>query len=229
MKNIAIIPARSGSKGLPHKNIKFLVDKPLIAYTIEAALQSELFDEVMVSTDSEAYAEIAREYGASVPFIRSTELSSDQASSWDVVKEVINWYQNIGEYYESLCLLQPTSPLRNEKHIKEAYHLYKEKKASTVISVCEVDHSPLWTNILPENLSLTNFVSPDIYGKSRQSLEKYYRLNGAIYIMNTNYLTANGDLYGQASFAYPMTKEASIDIDDMFDFEIAKLYLNKKI
>ncbi len=227
MKNIAIIPARSGSKGLVHKNIKLLGDKPLIAYTIEAALQSQEFDEVLVSTDSEEYAQIAREYGASVPFLRSNDLASDQASSWDVVKEVINWYQAHGQNYETVCLLQPTSPLRTAYHIQEAYHLFEEKKASSVISVCEVDHSPLWSNVLPANFSLANFIEPSVYQKNRQKLETYYRLNGALYIVDVTYLMANGNLYGDGSFAYPMSKEASVDIDDAFDFEIAELYLKK--
>lgn len=126
-RNLAIIPARSGSKGLPDKNIRLLNGRPLIAYTIDAALQSEQFDEVMVSTDSKEYREIARQYGANVPFLRSKENSSDRAESWDMVREVIDCYSGLGQMFESFCLLQPTSPLRTVSNIIEAYELFRKK------------------------------------------------------------------------------------------------------
>ena len=137
MSNIAIIPARSGSKGLKDKNIKELCGKPLFAYSIEAALKSSCFDEVMVSTDSEKYAEIARRYGASVPFLRSVSTSSDIASSWDMVDEVLAGYRDLGREFETFCLLQPTSPLRTAKDIIAAYKLYNDKASFSVVSVCE--------------------------------------------------------------------------------------------
>ena len=114
MKNIAIIPARSGSKGVIDKNIRDLHGKPLMAYTIEAALGSGVFDEVMVSTDSEKYAQIAREWGAAVPFLRSERTSTDSASSWDMVDEVLGEYEKRGRIFDTFCLLQPTSPLRRK-------------------------------------------------------------------------------------------------------------------
>ena len=120
MKNLAIIPARSGSKGLKDKNIKMLSGKPLMAYTIEAAIESKMFCKVMVSTDSGNYAEIAREYGAEVPFLRSNELSGDKAGSWEVVLEVLQQYQTVGEIFDTVCLLQPTSPLRDSADIIQA-------------------------------------------------------------------------------------------------------------
>ena len=122
MKNIAIIPARSGSKGLPDKNIKELNRRPLIAYSIEAALNSGCFDTVMVSTDSEKYAEISRYYGAEVPFLRSEQTSSDSASSWDTVLEVLDRYESLGKTFDTFCLLQPTSPMRTADDIKSAYN-----------------------------------------------------------------------------------------------------------
>ena len=112
MKNIAIIPARAGSKGLPDKNIKLLNGKPLLQYSVEAALGSGCFDKVMVSTDSEKYAEIAREAGAEVPFLRSAYTSTDKASSWDMVEEVLDGYERLGWTFDTFCLLQPTSPMR---------------------------------------------------------------------------------------------------------------------
>lgn len=227
MRNIAIIPARSGSKGLKDKNIKMLNGKPLISYTIEAALQSNLFDEVMVSTDSEKYAQIAMEYGASIPFLRSEELSSDSASSWDVVKEIINHYEEKGKKFDTITLLQPTSPLRNKKHIIEAFDMYYANKAKFIASVCEVDHSPLWTNSLPENLSLVNFINDEIYSKPRQLLDTFYRLNGAIYIVDKYHLLNEMNLYKKDSYAYIMSKKSSVDIDDELDFKIAEVLIKE--
>ncbi|MBO6246248.1 MAG: acylneuraminate cytidylyltransferase family protein, partial [Anaerovibrio sp.] len=126
VKNIAIIPARSGSKGLKDKNIKLMNGKPLLAYSIEAAKESGMFDEIMVSTDSPKYADIAIQYGAGVPFLRSAENSSDTAGSWDMVLEVLNNYQKIGREFDTVCLLQPTSPLRLAKDISDAYKDFKE-------------------------------------------------------------------------------------------------------
>ena len=187
MKNLAIIPARSGSKGLKDKNIKLLNGKPLMAYTIEAAIQSKMFDEVMVSTDSEEYADIAKKYGAKVPFMRSSELSNDTASSWDVVRDVLNKYKEAGKEFDTVALLQPTSPLRTAEDIIDGYKIFNEKNANAIVAVCEVEHSPLWCNTLPDDLSMEKFIRPEILGLPRQSIPKYYRINGAIYIVKTEY------------------------------------------
>ena len=221
MSSIAIIPARSGSKGLKDKNIKLLGGKPLLAYTIQAALDSEVFDEVMVSTDSERYAEIAREYGANVPFLRSEATAGDTASSWDTVKEVLGKYQESGRWFDSVCLLQPTSPLRTSEDIKEANTLF-EKASVAVISVCEVEHSPLWCNTLPDDGSLEDFIKKE-NNKQRQSSGKYYRLNGAIYFVRTDALHEDCFLYREGSYAYVMAQEKSIDIDSELDFKLAEI------
>ena len=117
MNNLAIIPARSGSKGLKDKNIKLLNNQPLISYTIDAANKTGIFSHVMVSTDSKVYADIAQKYGAEVPFLRSKDNSCDVASSWDVVKEVLREYAKLGITFDTVALLQPTSPLRSDKDI----------------------------------------------------------------------------------------------------------------
>lgn len=157
MKNIAVISARSGSKGLPDKNIKVLNGKPLMAYSIQEALKSDCFDTVMVSTDSEKYAEIARQYGAQVPFLRSSETSSDKASSWDAVEEVLQGYEKMGQSYDTFCLLQPTSPLRLAKDIKEAYNLYTKKEAIAILSMTQLEHPIEWCGKIDESLSLNGF------------------------------------------------------------------------
>lgn len=219
-KIIAITPARSGSKGLKDKNIKELNGKPLIAYTIEAAKKANIFDEIFVSTDSEKYAEISRQYGASIPFLRSSENSDDKASSWDVVREVLN---KLDEQFDIVVLLQPTSPLRKSDDIKGAIELFFKKNADTVVSVCETPHPIFWCNTLKDDCSMKNFIKKE-YQKPRQELPKSYTLNGAIYICKVENID-NLDFYCDKSYAYIMNKENSIDIDSEIDFELAKLYL----
>jgi CMP-N,N'-diacetyllegionaminic acid synthase len=226
VRNIAIIPARSGSKGLKDKNIKILNGKPLIAYTIEAAKESNMFDEIFVSTDSEKYADIAREYGASVPFLRGKELSSDTASSWDVVKDILQQYEKQGKVFDTITLLQPTSPLRLSSDIVAGYEMMNKKNANVVIGVCETDHSPLWCNTLPKDLSLENFLSKELVSLPRQSLPTYYRINGALYITKVDYLKTIADIYSNGCYAYVMNKETSIDIDNELDFMMAETILN---
>ena len=225
MSNIAIIPARSGSKGLKDKNIKTLCEKPLIAYSIEAALNSKCFDEVMVSTDSEKYAEIAKEYGASVPFLRSENTSTDKASSWDMVNEVLEGYRKRGREFSTFCLLQPTSPLRTAEDICAAYQLYKDKASFAVVSVCEAEHSPLWCGHLPESQEFDGFVDAKSLQR-RQAGKKYYRLNGAIYIVKIERFKTDQFLYQKGSYAYIMPQDRSVDIDTKMDFQFAE-YLMK--
>ena len=225
MRNIAIIPARSGSKGVKDKNIRDLNGKPLLAYTIEAALKSGEFDEVMVSTDSEKYAEIAKTYGAKVPFLRSSKTSTDSATSWDTVEEVLSGYTLLNKKFDTFCLLQPTSPLRLDIDIKNAYVLYEEKAEFAVVSVCEAEHSPLWSGHLPDNGEFINFIDSSAM-KQRQAGGKFYRLNGAIYIVNVERFKKDRFFYQRGSFAYIMPQERSVDIDNELDFKIAELLIN---
>ncbi|NBH74041.1 acylneuraminate cytidylyltransferase family protein [Clostridiaceae bacterium] len=222
MKNLAVIPARSGSKGLKDKNIRLFAGKPLMAYTIEAAKMAGIFDRVMVSTDSLDYAKIAKEYGAEVPFLRKGQTSGDKASSWDVVKEVLNCYKESGQVFDTVCLLQPTSPLRTGEDIKAAYLLFCEKSAIAVISVCETEHTPLWCNTLPNDNSLEKFIRQE-HNVRRQDVKRYYRINGAIYFALVEELQMYGNLYKKGSFAYIMDQERSIDIDTELDFLYAEL------
>jgi CMP-N,N'-diacetyllegionaminic acid synthase len=221
-KNLAIIPARSGSKGLKDKNIKDLNGMPLLAYSIDSAKKSGLFDEIYVSTDSEEYAEIAKSYGASVPFLRSKETATDAASSWDVVREAIKRYNDINQEFNLICLLQPTTPLRTANDILNAFQLLESKNANAIVSVCEVDHSPLWCNVLPEDLSLSNFIKKDISKTPRQRLDRFYRLNGAIYLFRVDYFKICESIYDSKCYASIMDKEKSIDIDDNIDFIFAE-------
>lgn len=223
-RRLAVIPARSGSKGFPHKNIALLAGKPLLQYSVEAALRSGLFDCVHVSTDAETYAEIGRAAGADVPFLRPAELAGDQSDSWSVLREVVKRYEARGQEFDEVVLLQPTSPLRDAADVRGAAALYREKGGPAVISLCPADHPPLWMNTLPENRSLRNFLRPEYAELRRQDIPEYYRLNGAIYWMSTELLKSGEDILSRA-YAYVMSPEHSIDIDTAYDFAIAEASL----
>lgn len=227
MNNLAVITARSGSKGLKDKNIKLLKGHPLLAYSIEAAKDSGMFDRIFVSTDSEQYAEISRKYGADVPFLRAEEIAGDHASSWDAVREAVEQYEKLGQRFDTVTLLQPTSPLRSADDIIKGYRLFMEKEADYVIGVCPAEHSPLWCNTLPEDMSMDGFISKEIDSKPRQELPDYYRINGALYIVRVSALSGVDDMYHQGCYAYIMPPERSIDIDTAFDFKIAELFMTQ--
>lgn len=224
MRNLAIIPARSGSKGLKDKNIRELGGIPLIGYSIKAAQQSKLFSNIMVSTDSEEYARISRELGAEVPFLRSEEMSSDTAGSWDVVLEVLRGYS---EKFDTVCLLQPTSPLRTEEDIIGGYQELTDKEADSVTAVCEMDHSPLWSMTLGYDLSMTEF-RKKLVAVPRQKQDKYYRINGALYIRRVRYSEQGIELLNEKEYAYVMERERSVDIDVIDDFEYAEFLMRKQ-
>ena len=177
IRNIAIIPARSGSKGVKDKNIRELLGKPLLAYSIEAAEKSGCFDNIFVSTDDERYALIAEKYGADASFLRSEETSSDTADSWSVVREVIDRLKIQGKRYDNIMLLQPTSPLRTEQDIISSFDLMTLKNANAILSITEAEHSPLWCNTIEEDLCMDHFRNEKYAKYPRQMLPKYYRLN----------------------------------------------------
>lgn len=225
---LAIIPARSGSKGLRHKNIKLLNEKPLIAYTIEAAIESDIFTDIVVSTDSEEYASISKRYGASIPFLRPDELASDIASSADMVVYTIQRLKELGKVYDYFVLLQPTSPLRKASDIKNAVDLLIENKLDSVVSVCEAEHSLSIYNTLGDSLSLEGFINKNSATR-RQDDKKYYRINGSIYISNVEKYLSERDFYGKKSKAYIMSRESSIDIDTELDFKIAEYIMTQDL
>lgn len=228
MKSLAIIPARSGSKGLRDKNIIDLNGKPLMYYTIKAALDSGCFDEVMVSTDSEKYADVARQCGANVPFLRSEKTSSDVAGSWDAVREVLGNYQKMGRIFDYVTLLQPTSPLRTSKDIQGAFQLLAREDVHNVVSVTEVDHPVQWCFKMPENGSMEELATSPYSYMRRQDLDTYYRENGAIYTVDAKRINEpEYNFYTDSCCGYVMHRLKSIDIDSELDLlfvvEIMKL------
>lgn len=225
---LAIIPARGGSKRLPGKNILKLVDKPLIAWTIDAAINSKYIDDVIVTTDDTEVARIAKIYGASVPFMRPVELATDEAKTIDVVIHAIQFLKSTNKEYDYIVLLQPTSPLRNEYHIDEAIEHIVEKKVDSIISVCETEHSPLWSNVIPENGDMSHFLNDEIKNTRGQDLPIYYRLNGAVYITDCNRLLKEHTFFLSNNIcSFVMKTESSIDIDNQLDFYFADYLLKK--
>lgn len=227
---LTIIPARAGSKRLPNKNIKDLDGKPLISYTINAAVKSKYITETVVSTDSEKIKNVALEYGANVPFIRPKELADDHSKSINVVTHAIDFYKKeLNKEFDYVILLQPTSPLRDSNDIDNAIKYLNEKDADAVISVCEMEHNPIWSNKLNKEKSMKNFLDEKYINKRTQELDKYYRINGAIYICKIDILIKENRFFIDDNiYAHEMTQENSVDIDTHLDFILAKILLEER-
>lgn len=226
MRALAIIPARSGSKGLPDKNIIDLNGKPLMFYTIHAAIESNCFEEIMVSTDCKRYAEIAKKYGAKVPFFRSKTTSGDTSSSWDVVREVLKNYEQIGRTFDYIALLQPTSPLRMAEDIIRVFEMLKSEEIRSIVSVTEVDHPVQWCFTMPENHSMKTMANSPYNYTRRQELEKYYHENGAIYVVDAKKIEIpQYNFYDDQCYGYVMPRERSVDIDKEIDLLITAAYI----
>ena len=219
---LAIIPARSGSKGIKHKNIIDLNGKPLISYSIEAGLKSKYIDKVIVSTDGEEIAEVARKYGAEVPFLRPKELASDTSKSIDVVIHAIEQLKMREEEYDYCVLLQPTQPLRKSEHIDESIEKIINKKAESLVSVCEVEEHPILMRRICDD-KLINLLEGSSTVR-RQDFEKVYIVNGAIYINQIDKLSLNTSLNDNIT-PYIMKREYSVDIDTIADLKVAEKFL----
>ncbi|WP_297443255.1 acylneuraminate cytidylyltransferase family protein [Sulfurimonas sp.] len=215
---LAVIPARGGSKRLPRKNVLDLAGKPLISWSIEAAKKSKYIDEVIVSSDDDEILGIAHSLDVTA-LKRPAILSTDTATTLEVIQHLI---KNFEKQYTHLILLQPTSPLRESEDIDKAIELLDKKNADAVVSVCEMEHSPLWSNTLPKDNSMTTFLNKEILNKRSQDLETYYRLNGAIYVINIQKLLEKKSFFLEKNiYAYVMDQKKSIDIDTKLDFDIA--------
>ena len=229
MKILAIIPCRSGSKGLKDKNIKELCGKPLCAYTIESAINANCFDEVHFSTDSVEYAKIAEKYGAKVPFLRDSILATDTSSSWDVVKNVVQCYAKKGKDFDAVMLLQATSPLRSSEDIVNAIKLLKEKSANAIVSVAETEHSPYWSAELPADGDMAVFYERVKNAYRRQECAASFSLNGALYLVKLPYLFECENIFQEKCYAYVMPRERSFDIDTQFDFDLCRFLMSERM
>ena len=225
---LALIPARGGSKGLPRKNILPLQGRPLIAWSIRAALECDLVDYVLVSTDDKEIRDRAIEHGARAPFLRPPELATDTATTMEVIVHALEWLEKAGNRFDYLLLLQPTSPLRTSTHISSAFALLREKNGTGIVSVCEVDHHPAWTNTLPADHCMAGFLAADVRNVPRQQLPTCYRLNGALYLSEIAALKQEQGFVGPGTYALVMDRADSVDIDDQLDFDLAALLLQRR-
>jgi len=223
---IAIIPARGGSKGVPHKNIKKLGEKPLIAYSIVESLKSEYLDYVFVSTEDSEIANISKKYGAQV-INRPPALAEDTSKTVDVVLHAIEYLVQEGIHPQIVILLQPTSPLRNVDDIDTAIKLFLENECDSVISVCEPDHSPFWCFRF-DGRYLQPLFGQEYKNMRRQDLPKVMMPNGAIYISSPESIARFGGFHSDHMIPYCMPPERSIDIDTALDFTIAEVIINKE-
>ncbi|MBI4707943.1 MAG: acylneuraminate cytidylyltransferase family protein [Candidatus Omnitrophica bacterium] len=227
-KILAVITARGGSKGILGKNIKPLSGKPLIYWTLSEARKSKYIDKIIVSTDDPGIADISRKHGAEVPFLRPKKLAQDKSSSMDVLFHAIDWLKQRGLVFDIVVLLQPTSPLRTKTDIDEALMALFKRNAMAIVSVAEAFYPPLWTNTLPSDGNMKNFLPKGFVNKNRQSLPKYYQFNGAIYLGLIEYIKKKRSFLGESTYAYLMPKERSVDIDDTIDFLMAEILLKKQ-
>ena len=229
-KVLAIIPARGGSKGILGKNIVEVGGKPLIAWTIEAALQSSVFDRVMVSTDDSEIAETAKKYGAEIPWFRPSELAQDDSAVIDCLIYEVDRFKVEQDYVPDLImLLQATSPLRTSEDIINAVQMHSEKSASSVVSVCEAPGHPYLTKKIDADGRLSDFIPIPIpeKNKNRQNFPPVYLLNGAIYLFERDVLLNKHTLYGDPAFAYIMSAHQSHDIDTHWDLSFIDILINR--
>ena len=221
---MGLITARGGSRGLPGKNILSFCGKPLIAYTIEAALQSGCFKTVMVSTDSREIADVCLKCGAEVPFLRPAHLAADDAKSRDVVLHALDFMEQKSPV-ESVCLLQPTSPLRSAEDIERAVAIFRKNSADSVISVTEYSHPIQWAVSVSEDGKISE--PSGLKPSRRQDQSVCYHPNGAIYIFNAEFIRRSEGYIGKNTYALIMPPERSVDIDIPFDFMLAEFLFTR--
>ncbi len=223
---LGLIPARGGSKGIPRKNIVDVGGKPLIAWTIEAARAADGLERVVVSTDDEEIASVARQYGAEVPFLRPAGLAKDDSASMDVVLHAMNWLESEEDYSaDYLMLLQPTSPLRKKADIEGAIRLAEENEAKSVVSLCLCGKHPYWTRAVDAEGRIFLFLQDGQSITRRQDLPEAYNLNGAIFLARWEVLAEKKSWDTDATYAWVMNKERSLDIDELLELHIADLIL----
>ena len=227
---LAIIPARGGSKGLPGKNIKELCGKPLIAWSIEAGLKSKYIDELVVSTDYQDIADIAKEYGANVPFLRPDYLARDTATSFDAVKHTIDFYKNeLGKEFDYIVLLEPTSPLREIEDIDLAIEKLLSSSAESIVGISKTeDQNPAFLINKDQDNYLSGYENKDMKVLRRQDISDVYFFEGTIYISQTNILLNEETFYHKNTIGYEVPKYKSLEIDDIDDFIMVEAIMKHK-
>ena len=223
---VAIIPARGGSKGIPGKNLARVADKPLIAHTIEVALATPGISRVVVTTDCHQIAEVARTYGAEVPFLRPAELASDDAPGRAVWKHAIDWLEREEEYRPALTFcLQPTSPLRTSADLLAAMTVQREHDADWVVSVTKTKAPSVWLTGIGPDGRLAGYANANVSSTQRQSVEDKFLPNGALFLAKCDVLMTSSRLYTERTFAYVMPAERSLDIDTPWELHLTNLVM----
>jgi CMP-N-acetylneuraminic acid synthetase len=226
---LGIIPARGGSKAIPRKNLALLANKPLLAWTVEVALESASLDRLVISTDDPEIVEVGKRLGAEAPFLRPTELATDTSTSMDVILHALRWFADNENYRpDYVLLLQPTSPLRTVTDIREPISLALAKHADSVVSVCETHQHPLWMKGVNDEGRLIDLYPQSAAPTRRQDLSPVFALNGAIYLALRTVLLSERTFISDRTYAYVMPENRSLDVDTPWDLYLANLILNDR-
>lgn len=220
MSVIAIITARGGSKRIPKKNIKDFYGKPMLAYAIEAAKNARIFDEIMVSTDSEEIAEVASKYGASVPFMRSERTANDFATTYDVIEEVVNEYKKIGKLFDDICCIYPCVPFLTSQSLCAAYKAMTEVNADALQPVCRYPAPVEWAMKIENGFLIPNDREAQKI-RSQDLTPKYYDV-GMFYFCKTDVMLSEKTLVPQKTSAYIIDEAECQDIDTLDDWKMAE-------
>ena len=228
---LGIIPARAGSKGLPHKNMKLFCGKPLISWTIEAALTSKYIDKVIVSTDSLEIAKISNQYGELAPFIRPAFLSTDTAPSIDVIRHVCEYSkEQYSKEFDYISLLEPTSPLRETSDIDNAIFILNSKNGSSIVGISETEsQNPAFLVKKDTEDFISWYDTSQSIGIRRQEIDPIFYLEGSIYVSKRDKLFEENSFYHDETIGYTMSKDKSLEIDDEFEFIMAEALMRYRI
>jgi len=223
---LTVLCARGDSKGVPRKNVRTMLGRPMLFYSLNAAMNSQAIDKIILSTDSEGIAEIVRSCGVAVDYMRPPELATDESLVADAMVHVLDWVKDNDKQYDYVQLLQPTSPLITHDDIDEAIGLMMQLSADMVVSVCP-NPSP-YCNTLGPGFAMTNFIPDNMHDKQRQDLDAMYYLNSYIYIGKWGIFAERKNYYKQNTVAYIMSPEKSVDVDTELDFKIAEFLLKER-
>jgi N-acylneuraminate cytidylyltransferase len=224
MKSIAIITARGGSKRIPRKNVRFFLGQPIIVYSIQAAIGAKIFDEIMVSTDSEEIANVAKEYGANIPFMRSSRTSDDYATTSDVIKEVIECYQEKGVQFEHVCCIYPTAPFVTSDKLKASFQLLKDFGVDSVVPVTKFSF-PIWRSFKMEGNKIS-YNWPEFALKRSQDLPPAYHDCGQFYFFKCEEFLKTGKLVTDNTIGLEVSESEVQDIDNEEDWKMAEIKYN---
>lgn len=224
MRVLGLIPARGGSKGIPRKNIRLLLGKPLLQYTVEAALASRYLNRVVLSTDDPEIAEVGKQCGVEVPFLRPGELAQDNTPTLPVIQHAVHFLEQNQEPFDAICLLQPTSPMRQASDIDACLELFTSRQADAVVTVLQVPDkfNPHWVYFQDNAgfLRLSTGESEPI--PRRQELPPAYHREGTIYVTRRDVIMEQGSLYGRRLYGFPVSPEKSVNIDTLNDWQRAE-------